>query len=148
MTATKVASKGHGYEKTLQGIDASLQRMKFGAQNQTWSYSKFLTHLIFIYYFHDLEYEQTTSTFSWYTTPSLENNVVWRRTKRCSRLKQLGRSSPLGCPICGFWNVDSIFSLQTNASAQCSNVKHIEEIKQAGFEIPSVNQIEVSSIVY
>jgi len=33
MTATKVASKGHGYEKTLQGIDASLQRMKFGTQS-------------------------------------------------------------------------------------------------------------------
>lgn len=29
-TATKVASKSHGYEKTLQGVDASLQRMKFG----------------------------------------------------------------------------------------------------------------------
>lgn len=28
-------------------------------------------------------------------------------------------------------------------SSEPSNIKHIEEIKEAGYEIPSVNQIEV-----
>lgn len=34
------------------------------------------------------------------------------------------------------------------AGLYCSNVKHIEEIRAAGYELPAVNQVEVDFITY
>jgi len=91
---SKCVSKTHGYEKTLKGIDTSLQKFGFD--------------YIDLFLVHD-------------PLSGKEKRLATYRAlldaKKAGKLRTVGVSN--------------------------YNIKHIEEIKEAGMEIPAVNQIEL-----
>ncbi|EDR11865.1 uncharacterized protein LACBIDRAFT_293100 [Laccaria bicolor S238N-H82] len=91
---SKCVSKNHGYEKTLKGINESLDRMKFD--------------YIDLFLIHD--------PFSG-TERRLETYKALLECRHAGKIRTVGVSN--------------------------YGVKHLEEIKNAGYERPAVNQIEL-----
>ncbi|KAJ3514112.1 hypothetical protein NLJ89_g2565 [Agrocybe chaxingu] len=92
---TKCASKSHGYESTLKGVDESLAKMQ--------------SDYVDLFLIHDplSGKERRLATYK-----------ALLEAKAAGKIRSVGVSN--------------------------YNVKHIEEIKAAGMELPSVNQIEAS----
>ena len=96
--------------------------------------------------------DQITSTSFSSTTPSPAGSADSRRTKPFWKARPLARSKPLACRTCEFqaYSYYAIRVERRTPTTLCllpsalSNVKHIEEIRAAGYELPDVNQIEVS----
>ncbi|PCH43552.1 Aldo/keto reductase [Wolfiporia cocos MD-104 SS10] len=91
---TKCINKTHGYESTLSGVDASLER--FG------------TDYIDLFLIHDPMSGQERR---------LQTYRALLESRRAGKIRSVGVSN--------------------------YGIKHLEEIKQAGLEMPSVNQIEL-----
>ncbi|KAG7098720.1 hypothetical protein E1B28_000633 [Marasmius oreades] len=91
---TKCASKSHGYENTLKGVDESLQRFGFD--------------YIDLFLIHDplSGAEKRLATYK-----------ALQEAKAAGKIRTVGVSN--------------------------YGVKHLEEIRNAGFEMPSVNQVEL-----
>ncbi|KAH9941026.1 Aldo/keto reductase [Amylocystis lapponica] len=92
---TKCISKTHGYESTLRGVDASLQKLAFD--------------YIDLFLIHD--------PFSG-SQRRLETYRALQDARRAGKIRSVGCRT-------------------------CNGVHHLEEIKAAGLEMPSVNQIEL-----
>lgn len=97
--ATKCATKSHGYQSTLKGVDDSLARFQFD--------------YIDLFLIHD-PYSGTERRLATY--------------KALQEAKQAGKIRDVGVSNFG--------------------LKHLEEIRAAGFPMPSVNQIEVGEPSY
>ncbi|KZT08439.1 Aldo/keto reductase [Laetiporus sulphureus 93-53] len=91
---TKCINKTHGYESTLSGVDASLERFSF--------------EYIDLFLIHDPMSGKERR---------LQTYKALQEARRAGKIKSVGVSN--------------------------YGVKHLEEIKDAGFEVPSVNQIEL-----
>ncbi|KAJ2928608.1 hypothetical protein H1R20_g8478, partial [Candolleomyces eurysporus] len=91
---TKVASQGHGYDKTLKGVDASLAKFQFD--------------YVDLFLIHDpLSGKQKR----------LETYKALLEAKAAGKIKSVGVSN--------------------------YGVHHLEELKAAGYEAPTINQIEL-----
>ncbi|RXW24944.1 hypothetical protein EST38_g908 [Candolleomyces aberdarensis] len=91
---TKVASQGHGYDKTLKGVDASLAKFQFD--------------YVDLFLIHDpLSGKQKR----------LETYKALLEAKAAGKIKSVGVSN--------------------------YGVHHLEELKAAGYETPTINQIEL-----
>src|SRR5882762_2300428 len=69
----------------------------------------------------------------------LDLSCASRRTRHFRNVGSLGGSGQLAYPICEFY----FTSTSISPDYISSSVKHLEEIKNAGYDMPSVNQIEV-----
>ena len=82
-------------------------------------------------------------TFSWFTTQCLGRKNVWRRTKRFKSVRALDKSEASVYRTSIYFFSDCIPRRQFSRNSSSSGIRHLEEIKTAGYDMPSVNQIEV-----
>jgi hypothetical protein len=73
-----------------------------------------------------------------YTTPSLALNVAWRPTEPCWTHKKRAKLGQLAYQTSKFLRIYLTRIFTSNSSG----LKHLEEIKDAGLQMPAVNQIE------
>lgn len=141
--ATKCVSGSHGYENTLRGVDVSLQRFGFGE----WFIYRFcwkrLAGSTFCLLKCDRLYRPFLDTRSDVGERSSFGDISSSPRLQESGKNQIRRSFQLVRTL-----HNSLLRICVLIQLSLSGVHHLEEIREAGLETPSVNQFEVYRGVY